>query len=265
VQHAKANNWWNRFFDYSGDEPPEGISWTQLKQNIQQIQAVAPGITTLVTTNIQLATEQNVLTEITRMVPIVNHLDGSQWQNYPGDQRPKYDLWLGGSAHNSLWTYQSCMSQGCGCGCAPENSASEGWPTYLIDAPAARNRGMQWVDFIENVSGELYWDTTFMLPSAWTNQWGFHGNGDGNLWYPGLPSLIGGTSHIPIAGIRIKMIRQGMQDFEWLSLLAKKDYAFARSVATSLIPDAYKVPNNGYMFDEARGKIISRFLQLAQA
>jgi hypothetical protein len=46
-------------------------------------------------------------------------------------------------------------------------------------------------------------------------------NGDGTtLFYPGLPALIGGRTDIPIGSIRLKLIRKGMEDYEYLVLLA---------------------------------------------
>ena len=41
------------------------------------------------------------------------------------------------------------------------------------------------------------------------------GNGDGNLLYPGTPDRIGGQSFIPIASVRLKQLRDGMEDNEY--------------------------------------------------
>ena len=42
-------------------------------------------------------------------------------------------------------------------------------------------------------------------------------NGYGNLLYPGRPDKIGGSTHIPVASLRLLMIREGQEDFEWLT------------------------------------------------
>ena len=55
------------------------------------------------------------------------------------------------------------------------------------------------------------WDSVFLVG----------GNGDGTLFYPGRPDHIGGHTDIPIESIRLKLIREGMEDYEYLSLLAK--------------------------------------------
>jgi hypothetical protein len=41
------------------------------------------------------------------------------------------------------------------------------------------------------------------------------------LFYPGRPDRIGGRTHIPIESIRLKLIREGMEDYEYLALLAR--------------------------------------------
>src|SRR5260221_14790024 len=55
----------------------------------------------------------------------------------------------------------------------------------------------------------------------WKDVYLFGGNGDGTLFYPGRPDRIGGRTDIPIESIRLKLIREGMEDYEYLALLAK--------------------------------------------
>jgi hypothetical protein len=61
----------------------------------------------------------------------------------------------------------------------------------------------------------------YQQKDPWTDLRLFGGNGDGTLFYPGTPSRIGGHTDIPIESIRLKLIREGMEDFEYLALLAK--------------------------------------------
>jgi uncharacterized protein (TIGR03382 family) len=117
-----------------------------------------------------------------------------------------------------------------------------GWPTYMIDASAVRNRAMEWISFLEDATSELYWESAFAFNhDAWSNQWDFSGNGDGTLFYPGTPARIGGSTDIPVASIRLKTIREGMEDYEYLKLLAdagQKDAA--KRIARDLFPSAYE-------------------------
>ncbi len=87
---------------------------------------------------------------------------------------------------------------------------------------------MGWLSFEYGASGELYYETTVSLADAWRNQYFEGGNGDGNLFYPGLPDggpgvpAIGGSREIPIESIRLKRIRDGREDYEYLHLLAER-------------------------------------------
>ncbi|WP_375745182.1 DUF4091 domain-containing protein [Corallococcus interemptor] len=206
-----------------------------------------------------------LLEEIDILTVLVNFIDGTQ-PPYVGDQRPKYDDFLD-LPHRELWLYQSCASHGCSASepPPPENKPGQGWPSYMVDRSAAKARGMQWLDFINGASGELYYQTVGLLYTAWTTQFRFNGNGDGTLFYPGLPSIIGGTTEIPLPSMRMKLIRQGMQDYEWLKLVSDAgDPAYAHAVARKLIPHAWAVPDDGEAFDRARLQLIRRYLQLCR-
>src|SRR5439155_9907289 len=47
------------------------------------------------------------------------------------------------------------------------------------------------------------------------------GNGDATLFYPGRPDVIGGHTDIPVESIRLKRVRDGLEDYEYLVLLAR--------------------------------------------
>ena len=102
---------------------------------------------------------------------------------------------------------------------------------------------MQWSDWLEGVTGELYWNSIFAFdgvdhqdPSAWggdtpPDPWTMQtptgdsmsaGSGDGNLLAPGTPSKIGGETHVPIETVRLKSMRDGVEDFELLTSAAQR-------------------------------------------
>ena len=47
------------------------------------------------------------------------------------------------------------------------------------------------------------------------------GNGDGNLFYDGDKSTIGGSTNIPIESLRMKHIRDGIEDHELMTAAAR--------------------------------------------
>jgi MYXO-CTERM domain-containing protein len=228
--HFKAKGWFDRVFDYTCDEPPNGCSFTDIPKRAAIVHAGDPLFRTLTTTTIQEATSNGVVSSLDILVPIVNEMYGTSEDPYPGNQRAQYDGFLMGS-NALLWMYQSCEpSSSCSNG---DSQGEDGYPTMFIDEPAITNRVMQWMDFEYQVSAELYYDTTYAmssLPDAWKSQYEFGNNGDGSIWYPGKPSVIGGTHDIPVESFRMKMLRGGMQDYEYLNLLTKLgDGAFAQA------------------------------------
>src|SRR5262249_30605733 len=125
--------------------------------------------------------------------------------------------------NSQVWWYQSCSSHGCGAppGRTVEPQAYSGWASYMVDHPATLNRAMGALAFLEGVDGELYFDTVFAYnrKNPWEDVYEFGGNGDGTLFYPGTPARIGGQNHIPIESLRLKHLRDGLIDFEYLKLL----------------------------------------------
>ncbi|MBX5483236.1 MAG: DUF4091 domain-containing protein [Myxococcaceae bacterium] len=261
-EHMAAKGWLDRAYDYTGDEPPFGISFEEARRRAELVKSAAPNLRTLLTTTIQAADQNGLSPLLDLIVPVVNYIDGVG-NDYPGDQRPAYDAFLS-DPKNGLWLYQSCMSHGCAFGSnAPGNSDQGGWPSYMVDASAARNRAMQWEIFASRAGGELYYETALALDTAWDSVYRFAGNGDGTLFYPGLPSRIGGTTDVPLPSLRLKQIRQGMQDYEWLKKVADAgDPEFAMKVAKSVMPTAHQAPDDGSKFDTARKQLIARFLEL---
>ena len=58
-----------------------------------------------------------------------------------------------------------------------------------------------------------------LLAAQTANYYG--GNGDGYMIYAGTPERIGGTQGIPLESMRLKHVRDGFEDFEWLTLLER--------------------------------------------
>ncbi len=268
----RGRGWFERLFQYTCDEPPLTCPWADIPVRASAAKLADPAMRTLVTTTLQQADAHAVTDSIDLLVPVVNYLDDKPGSEFSGDQRAIYDAFLAASPLREVWAYQSCMSHGCG-GTVNMGSPSDsdryftGWPSYVIDASAVRNRAMQWLLFRYRLSGELYYETTMAYGhDPWTNQWDFSGNGDGTLFYPGTPARIGGATHVPVASLRLKMIREGMEDFEYLALLARAGgEADARAIAGVLFPHAYstEVPPASLM--AARSELAARIIALGGA
>jgi len=255
AKHFRAKGWFDRTFDYSCDEPPNGCSWSSINARTAMVHAADPGFQTLVTTPLATAQQQGVAAGIDILVPGINWLDPMPPAT---NLRTTYDSWLQASPQKKMWIYQSCDSDGCN---NIGDATQSGWPTHMIDAPATQNRAMEWQAWRQKAAGELYYDTTYAFPrgDTWTSQYYFGGNGDGTLLYPGTPAKIGGTSHIPIASLRVKMIREGMEDYEYFKALADAgDPTMADAEAAALSPAAYHNETDPAKIDAMRHRIALR-------
>jgi hypothetical protein len=149
-----------------------------------------------------------------------------------------YAAWLASDPNDLLWWYQSCMSHGCGAetACGSIDEDVRGYPSYVIDVQALQGRAMEWLSFENGITGELYFDTAYGLDRAWDDPCSFGGAGDGTMFYPGRTDRIGGTHDVPIASIRMALVREGLEDYEYLHLLAMRaGTPDAMAIATSLV------------------------------
>jgi len=201
-------------------------------------------------------------------VPLVNTMHGKvAFQSVPpGNQRAEYDAFLSQDPvppANRLWLYTSCMSYGCQ-NVVPGQHGElfSGWPGYAIDGAASEARAMGWLAFSYRVRGELYYQTTLRLDRAWAGELYEDGvNGDGTLFYPGTPAQIGGMHDIPVESIRLKRIRDGREDYEYLHLLQQagsEHEAFARAVVRELFPSMFATDVSQQRLDTAREQLAAR-------
>src|SRR5262249_7492561 len=87
--------------------------------------------------------------------------------------------------------------------------------------------------------------------------------GDGVLLYPGTPARIGGVHDIPIASLRLKMIREGREDYEYLKLLVDRgDPKLARALSQRIAGRARQVTSDPAALDDARRRAAERIVEL---
>jgi hypothetical protein len=162
-----------------------------------------------------------------------------------------------------VWWYQSCMSHGCSN--TPSNEpevreAFSGWASYMVDAPGPLNRAMGPLAFLADVKGELYFDVLSAYSSApdpWTDVFRFGGNGDGTLFYPGTPERMGESAHHPVVSLRLKAIRDGLTDYEYLKALERVGEAsFARDEVGKLVHSGYEITQDPAVWENTRAEVL---------
>ncbi len=97
-------------------------------------------------------------------------------------------------------------------------------PWWELDFPALNYRVPMWVNWRHGMTGLLYWTTCHwgQVEDPWTDPLTYKPseravfNGEGSLFYPGVSA---DGQDRPVPSLRLKMIREGMEDYEYLALL----------------------------------------------
>jgi hypothetical protein len=238
---SQTPKWLARSFYYVCDEPHAGTacdgSWDAVIQRSDA--AHSYGTTTLVTTHRgaaepELSVRGRWWADIIDVVtPNVISIQEPGVVRYPAEFEGAYAEYrppFNQGTRRELWWYQACDSAGCG----SPTSGHTGYPELAIDVSGVKNRAMQWMTRRFGMAGELYWDTVHAFPlfnqhTVVDSALEFGGlYGDGTLFYPGY--------NRPLPSLRLKHLRDGMEDYEYLQLMA--DRHCARGVAKALFDHA---------------------------
>jgi hypothetical protein len=260
AQHFRGKGWFDRLINYLWDEPkaPSYPAMAELGRTIHQAD---PALRNLVTAPFHA--DWSDFIDI--WSPPINCFERKPHQYDfcdPMVDRAAYQPEL--SKGKQLWWYQACGSHGCG---VIGGEYFRGWPSYMIDDAPVRNRIMEWLTWKYGIQGELYYsvdEAFFRKADPWKDVNVYSGNGDGTLFYPGRPQVIGGTQQIPIESIRLKLIREGLEDYEYLALLTKlAGYKAVSDGISGLLTNTYEYDQDPARLTMARewiGREITRHL-----
>ncbi len=262
IRHFREKKWLDKLFLYLWDEPtPE--KFDQVATRGRAAHQSDREVRNLVT----IAWNSDLAGVVDIWTPLINCLEAKPgFPPYCDVSAPmaKYSPEL--AAGKRLWWYQSCASHGCN---IVGGEYFRGWPSYMIDTPPVGNRIFQWLAWEYRIGGELYFNTNeaYQQPAnggkdPWDSVLLFGGNGDGTLFYPGTPARIGGTTQIPIESIRLKLIREGLEDYEYLHLCeAAGLQPLAKRVASSMATNLYSWdhrPESLYVYRRQMGEALSK-------
>ena len=93
----------------------------------------------------------------------------------------------------------------------------------VMDHGGVEARIVPWLAWLERIDGLLYYSTTDWSPNPWSDPWINDGNGDGFLFYPPVDATIAfnpcnAQSNRLVPSIRWELLREGMEDYEYLWL-----------------------------------------------
>jgi hypothetical protein len=259
AEHFRDKGWLDRLFFYLFDEPQGEEDYARILELGRELRRADPEIRTLLTEQVV----PSLLDVVDIWVPLINCVHA----------KPDFAPWCEGSASvaeapdaGTFWAYQSCASHGCN---IVGGDYFDGWPTYVIDAPAVGNRVMQWIAWRYRIEGELYYNTVEGYGGGgnpWRDPRLYGGNGEGTLFYPGTPERIGGRREIPIESLRLKLIRDGLEDYEYLVLLAAAgDREYADRQAGTVAATPFGWDSNPEILLGARRRLADRIVRLQGA
>ncbi len=243
-RHFREKGWMDRLVHYLWDEPKRD-DYAALARLGEVVRRADPEVRNLVTAPLR----PEWMDFIGIWSPIINCVHekpGKERYCLEAADRQAYDGEL--ARGKQLWWYQSCGSHGCN---IVGGDYFSGWPSIMVDHNGVRNRIMEWLTWKYGIQGELYFNTVeaYLRRDPWKDLRLFGGNGDGTLFYPGRPDVIGGSTHIPIESIRLKLIREGLEDYEYLAMLSESD---GRRAAADLVNTFIRT---AYDFDQDPRKL----------
>ncbi len=160
--------------------------------------------------------------------------------------------------------------------CAPVSP----YPNFFIDSPAINHRIRWWMADKYNIEGDLYWAVTYYgrgksRKDPWKDPMSYipdeqaarFGNGDGYFLYP--PTLTPPSGPLvkePNPSIRLAMMREGIEDFEYLWLLRKllpENNKISVSIVNSIVNSPRDFSDNPKQLYELRSKLAEIIEQLS--
>ncbi|HET6456507.1 MAG TPA: glycoside hydrolase domain-containing protein [Armatimonadota bacterium] len=124
----------------------------------------------------------------------------------------------------------------------------------FLDYQLIRTRLMHWANYRFGLTGYLHWGFNYWRGDPYTdlqNDW--LPPGDSHIVYPGKRG--------PMSSIRLEALRDGVEDFELLKLLERKDPRKAREICSSVIRSMTDYTMDPNEFRKARAKLIRALVQ----
>ena len=225
--HFKTNGWFNQAVVYAADEPNAG-QYTGIAADSTRMQAGNKGWKPRI-----MDTTAPRPSNVAQLSPALGIFAVCL---------ACYDSWWDSSADHPYGRakWPSLFAQGIRLWFYESNAQAAPYPTYATNTLLGMEpQMMKWGAWYERATGFLMWDV-----SDWdlTNPWGpntmYGKTGDGVLLYPGnhngVLAPLGSPANVaidgPIASYRLKMIREGLQDWALFQLAEQKGLtAYARS------------------------------------
>jgi len=163
---------------------------------------------------------------------------------------------------DEVWSYTALVQSGPRYHPEYEEIKNDNPPYWQIDFPVTSYRIAPWLNRRYGITGLLYWSTVYWS-SPQRNPWDDPGfrirwNGDGFLFYPGEEAGIEG----PVASVRLKNLRDGMEDYEYFALLEERGGAeIVDEIVRTAVPTWGSWKSDSELLQELRRKLAEEILR----
>lgn len=206
----KTKGWAGRAYLYMLDEPNDKAAYEQVRQLGALVREAEPGLRRLV---VEQPYSQNpdwgsIDEAVDIWCPLFAFLDESSIRRVQAEG-------------DAVWSYTALCQRAPSYHPEFEKVGKDDPPYWQIDFPVLSYRIAPWLNRRYGVTGLLYW-TMVCWTAPQRDPWDDPGfrvqfNGEGALFYPGDDAGIDG----PVASIRLKCLRDGMEDYEYFTRLEK--------------------------------------------
>ncbi len=247
--YVKANGWEKRAYVYLLDEP-------NLKENYEQVLVLGQMI-------------HEAVPQLRLLVVEQTYVQDPAWP----DIGPAVDIWcpLWGfidrdsirariAEGDEVWSYTALVQRAPPYHPKYAELRDKDPAHWHIDWPLLTYRVPTWVNRQYDITGLLYWTTVETVIDPWLNP-AFahprHYNGGGLLFYPGTPCGMEG----PVTSMRLKNLRDGMEDYEYFALLEQRAGAAAvKEVVDRIAPNWWDYSRDPEAILAARRELAQRIL-----
>ncbi len=203
--------WLKKAYFMPSFEPDSPEDIAQFREETARLQSICPSIkvTAPIAVDIQLS----------ELWDQINEMKG-----YSTLWCPKLCLWddemsYGNHDYIHSMTFEArmrkMMSEGFGVWTYLSATPDSPYTSLYVDHSALNQRILFWQQFQRGIGGFLYGSSTDWQADNWENILG-NNRGDGILFYPGNT-----LTDAPTASLRMKLIRDGIEDYEFLMLAAR--------------------------------------------
>ena len=211
-EYLRENGWEKLAYVYALDEPNTATAYDEVRKRARFIHETQPGLKVLCTEqpDPQDAAWGNLFGSVDIWVPL--------WPLWKDDAVAERL-----AAGDEVWSY-TALCQG----------RDKPTPFWQLDFPALNYRIPMWTSFRYGATGLLYWQTLVWRSTndVWTDPLSFRKqyNLEGALFYPGADAGVQGF----VSSIRLKQLREGLEDYEYFKLLAGRDSEAALNLVKSV-------------------------------